>query len=77
MCDHEHKYCPRCHEVFECKVGSILICQCTTVILNDAERSYIRSEFEDCLCVNCMRELRTAYHADLLTSKLKPLLRKT
>lgn len=62
MCKHEDKHCPRCGAVFECKVGSILICQCTTIDLNEAESNYLAERFDDCLCVSCMEELKVEYH---------------
>jgi hypothetical protein len=74
MVKHEEKYCPRCNTVFECKVGSILICQCTTVRLNEKERDYMREKFDDCLCASCMKEVRAEYHNNKLKSKIKRLL---
>lgn len=59
---HELVYCPRCNTRFECKVGSVLICQCSTVKLNEVERNYIRERYDDCLCAGCMREMRAEYH---------------
>src|SRR5690606_36048808 len=46
MIKHEIKYCPRCEAAFECKVGSILLCQCTTVHFEDEERDYINSQYD-------------------------------
>lgn len=73
MCEHEKKYCPRCNILFECKLGSILLCQCTSVPLNENERSYIREQFDDCLCAVCMNELKAEYHNNLFKEKLKKL----
>ena len=61
MCLHEPKYCPRCNALIECKVGSILLCQCAAVNLNDAERDFI-SRYDDCLCAKCMNELKAEFH---------------
>ncbi|MEM6262472.1 MAG: cysteine-rich CWC family protein [Bacteroidota bacterium] len=69
MPKHEEKHCPRCGTLFECKVGSILLCQCTTVTLNEAEREYLREKFDDCLCANCMRELKEEYQAQQLHAR--------
>lgn len=71
---HEEKYCPRCRSLFECKVGSISICQCTTVTLNDEERNYIMKNFDDCLCATCMMDLRAEYHNNRLKNKINKLL---
>lgn len=61
MPHHEEKHCPRCQALFECKLGSINLCQCTKISLNDAERDYISSQFEDCLCAKCLLELQKEY----------------
>ncbi len=74
MIKHEIKYCPRCNTPFECKVGSILLCQCSTISLNDDERDYIKQKFDDCLCVNCLKELKIEYHNNELKNKIKRLL---
>ncbi len=71
MCTHEQKYCPRCQKSFECKVGSILLCQCTTVILEQEERDYIARHYEDCLCTDCMSAMRAEYHHILFQEKIK------
>jgi Cysteine-rich CWC len=62
MCKHEDKTCPRCHSVFECKVGDITKCQCYTVKLNEAERDFLSRTYADCLCASCIQAARTAYH---------------
>jgi hypothetical protein len=63
MCKHEEKNCPCCNQVFECKVGDVINCQCNTVKLTDAERDYIAIRFTDCLCANCMATLKNDYNA--------------
>lgn len=74
MCSHEHKFCPRCNAEFECKVGSINLCQCASVTLNENEREYIREKFDDCLCAKCMQEIRSEFHNQLFQDKLKSIL---
>ncbi len=74
MCEHETKYCPRCRTRFECKVGSILLCQCTSVSLTEAESNYLHEKYEDCLCTDCMKELKAEFHNNLLKKKLKKTL---
>lgn len=70
MCEHEKKHCPRCNNSFECKVGSILICQCSAVTLTQAERDYISGNFTDCLCATCLKEMKAAYHHKRFRDKL-------
>ena len=59
---HENKICPRCNSNFECKVGDITKCQCYTIKLNDAERDFLSRNYADCLCADCIKEIRTAYN---------------
>ncbi|MDH5191326.1 MAG: cysteine-rich CWC family protein [Gammaproteobacteria bacterium] len=60
---HEQKQCQRCNRTFECKSGSILLCQCQTVMLSPDALSYIGGQFQDCLCAKCLRELRDEYES--------------
>jgi adenosylcobinamide kinase / adenosylcobinamide-phosphate guanylyltransferase len=58
MCKHEEKDCPRCQAAFECKVGDIIQCQCYGIGLTIEERAFVEERFEDCLCRNCLLELK-------------------
>jgi len=71
---HEEKYCPRCGILFECKVGDVANCQCNTIQLNRKERDYINEQYDDCLCANCMKDLKAEYHNNKLKNKIKKLL---
>ncbi|WP_188459887.1 cysteine-rich CWC family protein [Marivirga lumbricoides] len=74
MIKHEEKYCPRCNTLFECKVGSISLCQCTAVILTEEERNFMRNKFDDCLCASCMKQVKSAYQNEKLRQKMKSIL---
>jgi len=50
---HEDKTCPRCGQVFECKTGSIVLCQCAQVSLSREESEYILNRYAECLCAGC------------------------
>jgi hypothetical protein len=63
MCLHEQKYCPRCNLQFECKAGSIHLCQCSNIKLSAEEKDFIQQQFEDCLCINCLRQLKETFIA--------------
>lgn len=76
MCEHEKKHCPRCNTSFECKVGSILLCQCSAVALTQDERDFISGSFTDCLCAACLKEMKAACHNQKFQDKLAPLFRK-
>lgn len=54
---HETKQCPRCAVDFECKSGSILLCQCQTIYLTSEQVDYVGAQYNDCLCVTCLQEL--------------------
>jgi hypothetical protein len=58
MCKHEEKSCPRCRQVFECKVGDVHQCQCFGISFNTEEKAFIESRYNDCLCRNCLLELK-------------------
>ena len=58
---HELKSCPRCNGGFECKVGDIANCQCTQVTLTLEEIGFMEEMYEECLCMNCIYELRRRY----------------
>jgi hypothetical protein len=58
---HERKICPRCDKSFECKMGDIANCQCTQIVLSVEEIAFIEELYDDCLCVNCIYELKRRY----------------
>lgn len=61
MAHHEKKNCPRCNARFECKMGSITLCQCATVELSKDEWEYINLKYDDCLCAQCLKALKSEY----------------
>ena len=60
MCKHEEKLCPRCKAAFECKVGDITHCQCYGIGLTAEEKAFLEERYSDCLCRNCLLELKSA-----------------
>ena len=58
---HEPKVCPRCNKQFECRVGDIANCQCSSITLTIEERAFIEDRYQDCLCGNCLKELKNKY----------------
>ncbi|AHF16273.1 cysteine-rich CWC family protein [Niabella soli] len=74
MCQHEDKYCPCCKQPFECKVGSILLCQCSQIKLTAAERDFIGEQYDDCLCSKCMLKMKERYHKNHFQDRLKKIL---
>jgi len=66
MCLHEEKHCPRCNKAFECKSGNIAHCQCSGVSLTEKQSAWINSQYDDCLCINCLQEIQ---HSLYVTEK--------
>ena len=52
---HEIKICPGCQKQFECKAGSIFLCQCFDMNLSAEARELIQQKYDDCLCIVCLR----------------------
>lgn len=73
MARHETKTCVRCRRDFECKSGSILLCQCQTVVLSPAQLAWIAVRYDDCLCCNCLKQLRTEYNHGKFDGRLRKL----
>ena len=61
MCKHEQKTCPRCQAPFECKVGDVMHCQCNGITFTNEEKAFIEERYTDCLCRNCLMELKQRY----------------
>ncbi|WP_147204824.1 cysteine-rich CWC family protein [Segetibacter aerophilus] len=53
---HETKTCPCCNKSFECKSGSITICQCMEVYVSQATREFLAKQYDECLCKACLIE---------------------
>lgn len=62
MPQHENKHCPRCSAEFECKTGTILLCQCSKIDLSTEQLEYVNSNYAECLCLSCLNELRTEFN---------------
>lgn len=68
---HEIKYCPRCSSAFECKPGNITQCQCFDVQLSRQELEFIKEIYDDCVCKNCLIELKQKFKAFKQNVKLE------
>jgi len=71
---HETKSCPRCKASFECKSGSVLLCQCQTVVLNAEQIEYMQMQYEDCLCARCLLEVRAEFNNMQHVKKLNKII---
>ena len=62
MPKHEKKQCPRCAAEFECKSGSILLCQCSKIEMGAEQLEYSNTKYSDCLCLSCLQTLKREYN---------------
>ena len=53
----KHKACPRCGALFECRMHDPQQCQCADIELSERLIELLRTEWHDCLCAYCLREL--------------------
>ena len=71
MPKHEKKQCPRCSAEFECKTGSILLCQCSKIEMTAEQLEYSNTQYDDCLCLSCLKDLRTEFNVLSHSKKIK------
>ncbi len=57
------KKCNRCHTLFQCKPYAIHECDCSKIELSFEETQFIASRFKDCVCNNCLLELKQEYQS--------------
>lgn len=74
MIKHELKNCPRCDAEFECKAGSISLCQCQAIELNEGQADYVATLYDDCLCAICLAELRSEYNVAAYTARMQTVM---
>lgn len=73
MPSHETVHCPRCKTAFECRVGSILQCQCQVVTLSEDERQYINENYNGCLCADCLQHMKASYKQEKFRLRLQKI----
>ena len=49
------KICPRCGKEFECVHSKD--CWCITVHLSDKTKAFLKDNYTDCLCKDCLTEI--------------------
>jgi hypothetical protein len=54
---HPIKICPRCQQIFECKVADIAQCQCQSIIVGAEIWELMATVYDDCLCKNCLLQI--------------------
>lgn len=58
----KEKICPRCGREFKCNHEDIAKCQCAKVSLTFAASHYIKSNYHECLCGGCLRDINDNHH---------------
>lgn len=66
MTKHAPDSCPRCGQIFICKVNSVGRCDCLQINLTFDETQYIRDittlDYDGgCLCITCLYSLQVDY----------------
>jgi len=62
MLKHEITQCLRCEADFECKSGTINLCQCSKIELSSAQLEYIHLRYDGCLCLECLKILQNEFN---------------
>ncbi len=57
----QRKYCARCSAAFECCATAISRCQCSNINLDVAALAYLKDHFDDCLCIDCLGQIRAMF----------------
>lgn len=52
----EIKECPKCGRQFACNNYNILKCDCIHIPLDREAREKLARDFDDCLCIDCLKE---------------------
>lgn len=63
------KSCPRCFRSFECRSDDIFKCECIGVPLSKKDLNWISANYEDCLCVDCLKEVNVMRMKDIMYNK--------
>jgi hypothetical protein len=54
--------CPRCGRLLYCRNADIVNCECYGFKPDEAASRVISEKYEDCLCLQCLRELSQQIH---------------
>jgi hypothetical protein len=57
------KICSRCSSSFNCREDRTDLCHCTHIHLLSGVREYIKEEYANCLCPQCLKETNTNFHS--------------
>jgi hypothetical protein len=46
---------------FECRNDDVLNCECVSIPLSAETLSFLRNNYDDCLCSHCLQEIEKAF----------------
>lgn len=56
------KVCPRCGATFDCRHDDMAFCHCATIGLDAIQRDYLRNNYSDCLCHDCLVAIKQHFY---------------
>ncbi|TAE89482.1 MAG: hypothetical protein EAY81_02305 [Bacteroidetes bacterium] len=62
MSNGESKVCENCKSEFVCNPQNISHCGCSAIILSPAARQFIRQNYDDCVCPNCLLGINVKFN---------------
>lgn len=65
------KLCPRCSSSFSCGSENVPACQCSSASLDSLQRSYLQMNYHECLCLNCLTEVKNYFYACEVNPRFK------
>ncbi|PZD78060.1 cysteine-rich CWC family protein [Mesonia sp. K7] len=51
------KQCEKCKNMFECHAQTIAAYDCKHIFLSEKQTNFLKKNYRDCLCLNCLKEL--------------------
>ena len=57
------KICTRCSTSFGCRQDRVELCKCSHTSLTPGTKDYIKDNYDDCLCPNCLKEISSSYNS--------------
>lgn len=63
------KICPRCSVNFTCREDRKDLCQCTRVYVMSEVKSYVKENYDKCLCPRCLKETNESFYSSGVNPK--------
>lgn len=63
--------CNRCQSAFNCREDRRDLCHCTHIYILPEIKNYIKENYDDCLCHNCLKEVKNNFHSSGVNPKYK------